>query len=171
MGDNQEPGKLELRAPQARAGACARLAAPGARVELFTPRVERLHSSLLEGARTREAHSMAAQEKLFESHVAWVASLRVQYDAMGAANPPIFLHERFNDAIDFEPPVYRSSMGSSTMTDSLSWQSVCDDLDFDVEPTVYRSLAAAAMPDSRAAWMQSLPPLVQRQRAFVQLSA
>ena len=116
---------------------------------------------------------MAAQEKLFESHVAWVASLRAQYDAMGAANPPVFLHERFNDAIDFEPPVYRSmtgSTGSSTMTDSLSWQSVCDDLDFDVEPT-YRSLAAAAMPDSRAAWMQSLPPLVQRQRAFVQLSA
>ena len=89
---------------------------------------------------------MAAQEKLFESHVAWVASLRAQYDAMGAANPPVFLHERFNDAIDFEPPVYRSmtgSTGSSTMTDSLSWQSVCDDLDFDVEPT-YRSLAAAA---------------------------
>ena len=58
------------------------------------------------------------------------------------------------------------STGSSTTR-----QSVCDDLDFDVEPTVYRSLAAAAMPDSRAAWMQSLPPLVQRQRAFVQLSA
>ena len=123
-----------------------------------------------------EAHSMAAQEELFQSHVAWVASLRAQYDAMGAAAPPIFLHEQFNDAIDFdsEPPVYRSmtgSTGSSTMTDSLSWQSVCDDLDFDVEPAVYRSFAAAAMPDSRAAWMQSLPPLVQRQRAFVQLSA
>ena len=117
---------------------------------------------------------MAAQEKLFESHVAWVASLRSQYDAMGAANPPIFLHERFNDAIDFEPPVYRSmtgSTGSSTMTDSLSWQSVCDDLDFDVGPAVYRSFATTAMPDSRVAWMQSLPPLVQRQRAFVQLSA
>merc|ERR1712166_818396 len=103
------------------------------------------------------------------------ASLRAQYDAMGAAAPPIFLHERFNDAIDFdsEPPVYRSmtgSTGSSTMTDSLSWQSMCDDLDFDVEPAVYRSFAAAAMPDSRAAWMQSLPPLVQRQRVRSALS-
>ena len=134
---------------------------------------------------------MAAQEKLFESHVAWVASLRAQYDAVGAdANPTIVLHERFNDAIDFdsEPPVYRSltgSTGSSKMTDSLSWQSVCDDLDFDVEPPVYRSFTAAAVPDSadsredraladvhsHTAWVRSLPPLVQRQRAFVQLSA
>ena len=59
---------------------------------------------------------MAAQEKLFESHVAWVASLRAQYDAVGAdANPTIVLHERFNDAIDFdsEPPVYRSLTGST----------------------------------------------------------
>ena len=134
---------------------------------------------------------MAAQEKLFESHVAWVASLRAQYDAVGAdANPTIVLHERFNDAIDFdsEPPVYRSltgSTGSSKMTDSLSWQSVCDDLDFDVEPPVYRPFTAAAVPDSadsredralddvhsHTAWVRSLPPLVQRQRAFVQLSA
>ena len=103
---------------------------------------------------------MAGQAKLFESHVAWVASLRAQY-AMQAANPPIFLPERFNDAIDFESPVYRSmtgSTGSSTMT--RSWKSACDDIDLDFEPAVYHSESRAGMH----------PPLVRRQRAFVHSS-
>merc|ERR1711924_180841 len=55
-------------------------------------------------ARGPRRKPMAGQAKLFESHVAWVASLRAQY-AMQAANPPIFLPELFNDAIDFESPV------------------------------------------------------------------
>ena len=117
---------------------------------------------------------MAAQGKLFESHVAWVASLRARH-TMQAANPPIFLPERFNDAIDFESPVYRSmtgSTGSSTMTRgsstmstgsstmTRSWKSVCDDIDLDFEPAVYHSESRARMH----------PPLVRRQRAFVHSS-
>ena len=110
---------------------------------------------------------MAGQAKLFESHVAWVASLRAQH-AMQAANPPIFLPELFNDAIDFESPVYRSmtgSTGSSTMatgssTMTRTWKSACDDSDLDFEPAVYHSESRAGMH----------PPLVRRQRAFVHSS-
>ena len=131
---------------------------------------------------------MATQEQhCFESHCAWVASLRAQYDAMGEASPHecpdpplVFLQEQFNDALDFdsEPPMYRSMTGSTSSTGStdstISWQPVCDEIDF-AEP-VFRSLGAAATDIAatmldRAAWMQSLPPLVHRQRAFGQFSA
>ena len=118
-------------------------------------------------------------------HSAWVASLRAEYERLQAGHlpqPPMSwslpaqpaaeqppLHEMFADALDmddFDGPVYRSMGG-------VAWQPCDDDLDFD-EP-VYRSLGGlvdevaeppASREDALAAWAQSMPPLVQRQRGF-----
>merc|ERR1712195_375388 len=85
------------------------------------------------------------------------------------------LHEHFNEALDIvDEPVYRSA-GTH-----LSWQPANDDLDFDSDQPVYRSLGGLGsstggfavdevdvdMPGLHEAWMQSMPPLVQRQSAF-----
>ena len=134
------------------------------------------------------------QEEVFTSHSEWIAGLRDQYAALGSGGevqPSGFggfgepqLHERFSKAVDFgkavdfEEPVYRSMGGNG-----LSWQSTNDELDFDSEAPVYRSLGgfagagtvadteleADATPNSHATWMQSMPPLVQRQSAFNRL--
>ena len=124
------------------------------------------------------------QDDLFAAHAHWIAGLRAEYEKKCSeseavpqstgfggfggfnAHSPVPLHERFNDALGFEDePVYRSMGG-------VSWQPANDELDFEDEP-VYRSLGFAgaiveeqAMPDAHAAWMQSMPPLVQRQPAF-----
>ena len=131
-------------------------------------------------------------EQLFAAHSAWIAGLRATYDAScrrpvddvqqpsgfggfedfggSAAEPQLQeaqLEERFNDALDFDEPVYRSLA-------DISWQPANDALDFDSDEPVYRSLGgvagaevqAEAALDSHTAWMQTMPPLVQRQKAF-----
>ena len=125
------------------------------------------------------------QEEVFAAHSAWVAGLRAQYEASTARSsagvqPSGFggdgdfgtageqqLYERFDEALDFEEPVYRSFS-------DVSWQPANDELDFDSEAPVYRSLGGLGGAevqegdelDAHAAWMQSMPPLVQRQKAF-----
>ena len=78
------------------------------------------------------------------------------------------LDARFDEALEFEEPVYRS-------LSDVSWQPANDELDFDSEAPVYRSvgglLAGAEeqsedAQDAHATWLQSMPPLVQRQKAF-----
>ena len=113
------------------------------------------------------------EDNTFAAHCIWVQGLRAAYErtcsdsqtqSMGFGGFGVAALERFNDALDFEDePVYRS-MGGTV------WRS--DELDFEDEP-VYRSLGLAgavaeeAMPNSHAAWMQSMPPLVHRQPAFM----
>ena len=142
------------------------------------------------------------QEEVFAAHSAWVAGLRAQYEAAtsrsrpdcGGVQPSGFggsgdfgmvggepqlhmagepqLHEaqsdeRFDQALDFEEPVYRSF-------NDVSWQPANDELDFDSEAPVYRSLGGLGGADvqaedalnAHATWMQSMPPLVQRQKSF-----
>ena len=142
-----------------------------------------------------EPAATEVHDEVFAAHQSWVAGLRAQYESscrrpvddvqpsgfcgfgdFGATEPQLHepqqheaqLHERFNDAVDFDDePVYRS------LTD-LSWQPANDGLDFDSDRPVYRSLGGLADAeaqgdvemDSHAAWMQSMPPLVQRQKAF-----
>ena len=146
----------------------------------------------------------ANQEEVFAAHSAWVAGLRAQYEAatsrsrpvgggvqpsgfgdsgdFGMAGGELQLHmagepqlheaqqldERFDEALDFEEPVYRS-------LSDVSWQPANDELDFDSDAPVYRSLGgllggaemqAEDALDAHATWMQSMPPLVQRQKAF-----
>lgn len=139
----------------------------------------------------------ANQEEVFAAHSAWVAGLRAQYEAAtsqrnrpvgGGVQPSGFdgfgdfgmaggepqlheaqqLDERFDEALDFDEPVYRS-------LSDVSWQPANDELDFDAEAPVYRSLGgllggaemqAEDALDAHATWMQSMPPLVQRQKAF-----
>ena len=134
------------------------------------------------------------QEEVFAAHSAWVAGLRAQYEAstarssvsvqpsgfggdrdFGMAGEPQ-LYERFDEGLDFEEPVYRSFS-------DVSWQPANDELDFDSDQPVYRSLGGLGsstggfavdevdvdMPGSHEAWMQSMPPLVQRQSAFSRL--
>ena len=124
-----------------------------------------------------------AHEEVFAVHSAWIAGLRDQYAACCRAPAEVqpsglggyakLQHEcldtRFNQALDFvDEPVYRS------VNDHLSWQPATDELNFDSEEPVYRSVGGfadadvevEALPGSHAAWMQSMPPLVQRQSAF-----
>ena len=127
-----------------------------------------------------------AHEEVFAAHSAWITGLREQYAALGSRGPvpsgfgglgELQLHdhldERFNEALDFvDEPVYRSASAH------LSWQPANDELNFDSDEPVYRSLGgfggfavddidvdAEAVPGSHEAWMQSMPPLVQRQIA------
>merc|ERR1712166_1031371 len=93
---------------------------------------------------------------------AWITGLRAQYAAMGSssAQPSGFggfgkpqLHEHFNEALDIvDEPVYRSLGGLGSSTGGFA----VDEVDVD-------------MPGSHEAWMQSMPPLVQRQSAFSRL--
>lgn len=134
---------------------------------------------------------MAHEQQEFAAHSAWITGLRAQYAAMGSssAQPSGFggfgkpqlhehLDERFNEALDIvDEPVYRSASAH------LSWQPANDELDFDSDQPVYRSLGGLGsstggfavddvdvdMPGSHEAWMQSMPPLVQRQSAFSRL--
>ena len=124
-----------------------------------------------------------AHEEVFAAHSAWITGLREQYAALGSRGPVPsgfgglgepqlhdHLDERFNEALDFvDEPVYRSASAH------LSWQPANDELDFDAEAPVYRSLGgllggaemqAEDALDAHATWMQSMPPLVQRQKAF-----
>ena len=144
----------------------------------------------------------ADQEEVFAAHSAWVAGLRAQYEAAtsrsrpdcGGVQPSGFggsgdfgaargdrqlsmpgeaqldeaqLDARFDEALEFEEPVYRSF-------NDVSWQPANDELDFDSEAPVYRSLGGLGGADvqaedalnAHATWMQSMPPLVQRQKAF-----
>ena len=134
-------------------------------------------------------------EQLFADHVAWLASVRAAHDQMMAAAAAetatggataaqmlgasslagvAQLEDRFDGALDldFEEPVYRSMGGLS------GWQRA-DEVDLDAEEPVYRSLGGLGggeMPldpvepiatiSSPRTWAQSMPPLVQRQRAF-----
>ena len=120
----------------------------------------------------------------FASHSAWISELREQYATIGSRGPVPsgfggglgepqlmeHLDERFNEALDFvDEPVYRS------VSTDLSWQPANDELDFDSEAPVYRSVGGLLggaeeqsedAQDAHATWLQSMPPLVQRQKAF-----
>ena len=119
----------------------------------------------------------------FASHSAWISELRQQYATIGSRGPVPsgfgglgepqlieHLDERFNAALDFvDEPVYRS------VSTDLSWQPANDELDFDSEAPVYRSVGGLLggaeeqsedAQDAHATWLQSMPPLVQRQKAF-----
>merc|ERR1711865_841686 len=81
-------------------------------------------------------------------HSAWITGLREQYAALGSLGPVPsgfgglgepqlheHLDERFNEALDFvNEPVYRSASAH------LSWQPANDELNFDSDEPVYRSL-------------------------------
>ena len=145
-------------------------------------------------SRTHIMSRQEEQDEQWRDHCQWLAEVRAQYEQLSAhashEQPEQRLHERFNDALDFdaETSVYRglsggsSTSGSMSMTGGLAWQPSYDD-EVDVDEPVYRSLggfagaqsevevegsttAAQTMPTSHAAWMQSMPPLVTRQRAF-----
>ena len=144
-----------------------------------------------------------SQEEIFAAHSAWVAGLRAQYEAAtnggrpagGGVQPSGFggsgdfgaargerqlsmageaeldeaqLDARFDEALEFEEPVYRS-------LSDVSWQPASDELDFDSEAPVYRSVRgllggaeeqSEGAQDAHATWLQSMPPLVQRQKAI-----
>ena len=116
------------------------------------------------------------QQQAWLDHCAWIAGLRAQLEQMqqqqqqAGQAPQAFGEARLSAAFggleldfDSDEPVYRS------MSTGLDWQP-SDELDF--EEPVYRSLGglgdeeAAPAPASMAAWAQSMPPLVQRQRGF-----
>ena len=130
-------------------------------------------------------------DELFAAHCAWITQVRAQHEQMlaaqaataaaasvqhttwgpmGAAAWQPQLHERFDAALeldDVDGPVYRSLSAGS-------WQPANDELSFDHDEPVYRSLGGVVdeQPsggvDALAAstWEMSMPPLVQRQRAF-----
>jgi len=159
--------------------------------KLLSETIRRVHSgeSLSAMFDSASAGSMAHQE-VFAAHSAWITGLREQYAALGSLGPVPsgfgglgepqlheHLDERFNEALDFvDEPVYRSASAH------LSWQPANDELNFDSDEPVYRSLGGfggfavddidvdvEAVPGSHEAWMQSMPPLVQRQSAFSHL--
>ena len=81
---------------------------------------------------------------------------------------------RFDEALEFEEPIYRS-------LSDVSWQPANDELYFDSDEPVYRSFGGfgsstgavenvdEGLPGSHEAWMRSMPPLVQRQSACSRL--
>tara|TARA_B110001452_G_scaffold46455_1_gene35486 strand:- start:43 stop:534 length:492 start_codon:yes stop_codon:yes gene_type:complete len=152
------------------------------------PASARTHSRSRLEAEMQQPQS--APEELFAAHCAWISQVRAQHEQMlaaqaaaaaatsaqhanwapmGAAAWQPQLHERFDAGLeldDVDGPVYRSLSAGA-------WQPANDELDFDHDEPVYRSLGGVLdeQPSGGAAplandWAMSMPPLVSRQRAF-----